>query len=132
MKQVRAYPPNYVELAAAFPWIKGRQGLLYAWGDRVYNPSGITIPPQLWAHEEVHGQQQGDAQGGVEAWWEEYIRDPDSRFHWELEAHRAEFAAYVGNHASRATYLDTLAARLSGPLYGNLLTLDEARKEITA
>lgn len=130
MRIIRAYPPNYPQLSRAFPWIKGRQGLLYAWGDRVYNPSGITIPAALWAHEETHGRQQADAVGGVEAWWQEYIDDPDSRFYWELEAHRAEFATYVGNPASRAAYLDTLAARLSGPLYGNLLTLDEARKEI--
>jgi len=133
MKIITAYPPNFSVLAKRFP-IKGKQGILYAWGDRIYNPSGITIPPWLKAHEGVHGERQGGmCDMGLcwttpAVWWDLYIHDAEFRLREEVLAHRVEWEAYprevsIENHQK---YLDQMAERLSGPIYGDLISKREA------
>lgn len=136
MKIIKAYPPNFSEIAKVFP-VKGKQGILYAWGDRIYNPSGIAIPSYLVAHEEVHGKRQlevpfswsnlVDKDAKVNAWWQAYIDHPEFRLQEEIPAHRAEFRAYRDARTSGVpNYLAMMASRLSGPLYGYLIGFDHA------
>lgn len=132
MKIIKAFPPNFAELSLAFP-IKGVPGILYAWGDTIYNPSGIKVPHQLVAHEEVHGKRQQDHWhsanvGAVDIWWGRYILDPAFRLAEEILAHRAEWRAYEGPDAEM--YLERMAERLSSPLYGYLISRFDAREEI--
>lgn len=136
MKIIKAYPPNFAKLAKAFPYIKGRKGILYSWVDRIYNPSGVVIGPQLMIHEAVHGLQQEEL--GVEKWWEQYIESKEFRFYEEALAHKAEWKAYQENtpeFKDRASYLERhlrqIVDRLSGPLYGNMLGKEECREVIT-
>lgn len=131
MRIVRAFPPNFKRLIEHFP-IQGKPGILYAFGDVLYNPSGVKIPKWVMRHEEVHGKQQNI--DGVADWWDRYILNPAFRLDEELLAHRAEWQSYQGyfkaKHA-RNTYLHKIAVRLSSPLYGNLIDYDRAVKEIS-
>ena len=49
MEIVRDFPPIYDEIKTVFP-MSGR-GVIFAWGNKIYNPSGVYIPLQLIAHE---------------------------------------------------------------------------------
>lgn len=138
MKILKAYPPNFTEIKAAFPAVVGRQGVLYSWGDKVYNPSGITVPEWLMRHEAVHFKQQQELagphealEGAVRKWWDLYIRSMAFRLLMEIPAHQVEYRAYTAlNKDKKKRYLNDIASRLSGPLYGYMLTHDEAVKEI--
>lgn len=127
MKVIRAYPPIYTTLIEHFP-IKGKPGILYAWGDRIYNPSGISVPEWLIAHEEVHGVRQGIADS-ILAWWQRYIASPDFRLAEEVPAHQREWYVINGMKIpgdTKERYLASMAARLSGPLYGSMVSHYEA------
>lgn len=130
MKVIKAYPPNFAELAKHFP-IKGRPGILYAFGDTLYNPSGVKVTPWIMAHEEVHGKRQWEF--GLPAWWATYITHPEWRLKEELLAHQAEmrmFQAHNSGFGVWVHYLNNIATRLSSPLYGSLLSFEEAKRRI--
>lgn len=132
MRIIKAYPPIWSKIAARFPYIKGKQGILYAWGDRLFNPSGIKIGPAVIAHEEVHGERQcGDCIGSdrIYEWWDRYLNDDAFRLDEEVRAHHAEWAVLAMAGAGWDT-LEALARRLSSPLYGNMIGIEEARMEI--
>ena len=119
--------------------------ILFAWGNRIYNPEGADVPKHLHAHEELHGERQlacVGAQGEfeiepgqsrfdpVEAWWRRYIRLPEFRLAEEIPAHRAEYLAICKRHADRnyrARALSQIAMKLAAPLYGSLVTPAQAR-----
>ncbi len=124
---VKDYPPNYDEIATAFGLVHQRVGgILFSYGDRIYNPSGMHIPASLRVHEAVHGRQQGYDPAG---WWERYIDSQAFRLGEEIEAHQAEYR-YVIEHGSRAerrTARKLIAQRLSSPLYGKMIGKSAAR-----
>jgi hypothetical protein len=126
---VVARPPMWAEIDAAFG-VSRKRGILFAWGDRIYNPDGVQIPAQLFAHEAVHGVRQ--EKYGVETWWRDYIGSRPFRFDEELPAHRAEYRylSEQGNRTHRRAALAGVAAKLAAPLYGNLVTLAEAKRAL--
>ena len=129
MQIVEDFPPNIAEIREVFP-LKGRE--LFAYGDIIYNPSGLNIPNELIAHECVHQEQQGE---NVEDWWKKYLTDPAFRYIMELEAHQIEYQVFCDSEKDRnvrAKYLMAIASRLAGPLYGKIVSLKEARKQISA
>jgi len=130
MKQIVVVekPPVYDRCDAAFN-IKGKP-VLFSYGDKIYNPCGVDIPRELLAHEAVHGERQLEL--GVEDWWDNYLADADFRFEEERVAHRAEWLVYSKwcRLEQRGPYLEAVAKRLSGELYGNMATLDEARSAL--
>lgn len=128
---VRERPPLFPAILKAFPEAS-RPGVLFAWGNRIYNPTGAPVTRELHAHEEIHHQQQGDAEPGIIAWWRRYIAEVSFRFEQELPAHVAEYRAWRAGRGgySRAGFLAMLAERLSGPLYGNVVTRQEASARI--
>lgn len=126
MKVIKAYPPNYTKIRAAFPHIAGRTTVIYAYGDRVYCPSGNKLPDSLLAHEAVHGERQGSDPDG---WWAQYMSDGEFRLNEEVLAHRAEYR-FLKRAGAKDT--DYVARRLCSPLYGASLTLDRARELIAA
>ena len=130
MRQLYLYPPNYAEIRRAFPQVRGRT-VVYCYGEVIYNPQRWDMPPQTWAHEAVHSGQQGEDPA---AWWGRYIEDQAFRLDQELPAHRAEYA-YFRERMPAAGRLDDigweLAAKLASPLYGSLLSVDEAKRLIT-
>lgn len=128
-------PPMFAAIDAVFK-VAGRP-ILFAWGDRIFNPLNVAIPAELVAHEAVHGQRQG---GDVEAWWSRYLVDPTFRLAEELPAHVAEFKSLCEQHAPhwhsqngmRKTMAAHVARKLAAPLYGSLITFAAAKREIRA
>jgi hypothetical protein len=116
-------PPNFDIIVRAFPDAT-KPGVLFAYGEDIYNPSGQEIPPALLAHEQVHAQRQlavaHEPRKGVTAWWDLYIADTEFRYQEELFAHAAEFkaqAARLMDRNLRAKLLQSTALRLVAPLY---------------
>ncbi len=98
--------------------------VIFAWGDRIYNPARIDIPGQLLAHEAVHGQRQGN---DVRGWWKRYIKDAEFRLAEEIPAHVAEYQWLVLHAAKNGQLhmrqrkrwlLRQTADRLANPIYG--------------
>ena len=55
MRIIYDRPPLFEEINARF---KLPSGVIFAWGDIIYNPTRVHIPPSLMAHEAVHGRRQ--------------------------------------------------------------------------
>ena len=121
-------PPLFDLIKATFP-LAVRPGTLFSWGDIIYNPGNIAIPASLIAHETIHGWRQG---ADIEGWWRRYLDDPQFRLAEEIPAHIEEYRVICesGGRHERRTGLVSLARRLSGPLYGHLISLDAAKKAI--
>lgn len=127
-------PPNAAAIEIVFPGVcSGVKPIFFCYGDVIYNPSGMVIPPSLIAHEMIHSLQQSEDFHGPKDWWTWYLRAPEFRYRQELEAHRVEFEHYRANNnrAFSRRYLKTVGDRLSGPLYGNLSSARKAREAIT-
>lgn len=130
MNVATAYPPIFDEIAAAFPFAR-KPGVIFAWGDTIYNPSGGLIPAHLMVHEAVHGRRQGGDDLSIRAWWTAYIHEPEFRLEEEIHAHCAELGALAGGgsrHQRRAALAD-VSHRLAAPLYsyGRLMNPTKAR-----
>ena len=114
MKIVVDRPPNYDDIVKVFPRAADK-GVIFAYGDTVYCPSGPVFTPWLLAHEEVHSGQQGQA---VEAWWRAYLCDPTFRYEQELHAHAAELRAQATRNRNEwFRALHRTAHRLIADLY---------------
>ncbi len=147
-----AFPPNIDEIDAVFGPRGGRKDVMYAWGRNIFNPDSVDIPPWIVAHEAVHGWRQlnpvfiapNDPQAQriltapdevkIGMWWSSYLRDKEFRAAEELVAHAAEYRyfhrAHPGDRRLRRLYLTAVAERLSGPLYGHLFRLEQAKQAI--
>lgn len=128
-------PPFWDRILALAPEAE-KGDVIFAFGTVIYRPNICAgLSPPLMAHETVHCDRQMLYPGGVNAWWERYLIDPQFRLDEEVPAHKAELAALwqkVKSPSMRAHWLSRLAARLSGKLYGNLITVAEAKKLLTA
>lgn len=124
------YPPNFRELDAAFNI--GKLDVVFAWGDRIYNPNNTALAPSIIAHEGVHCDRQGSGDPEkLAAWWKRYVEDPAFRLAEEIPAHRAEYhAATNGDRNQRSRALNFVASKLASPLYGGLITQRDAMQAI--
>jgi hypothetical protein len=136
MSVVIDLPPNLDAIDKVIPGVKRNvmkgAPIYFCYGDKIYNPSGVTIAIQLIAHECVHALQTIDA-GGPEKWWDRYLNNRQDRLDFELEAHCVEYEKFIKDNPARAfrrRYLASCAERLAGPLYGNMLKKDEAKRLI--
>lgn len=124
---VADYPPNIDAIREVFPLPKG---VIFTYGHTIYNPAGVHLDRPLIAHESVHMRQQGDDPA---AWWERYLIDPEWRLQQELEAHRVEWHVFrirCFSREKRNRFLFGLATRLASPMYGKLITIKDATREI--
>ena len=129
---VRAFPPNYATLKRAFN-LDPTAGVIFSYGDRIFIPNQRQpLPPQLVAHEAVHGERQLAHPAGVDGWWQEYVANPQFRLDEELPAHRAEYAWHRlhEGRGSRERALTHIALRLSGPLYNRMIDFAKAKELI--
>jgi hypothetical protein len=123
-------PPIFDRILAAFPKA-GEPGVIFAWGNQIFNPSGVAIPPALMAHEGVHGDRQ--EKHGLDVWWESYLMDPEFRYNEELPAHAAEFRVLMPRDRNlRAKLAMATARRLIAPLYnyGSKYSLTTAMRDL--
>lgn len=122
------------EIDAAFN-VRGKP-VIFAWGDVIYAPNRKgELPKSLLVHEAVHGERQKAHEGGIEGWWRRYIAEPRFRLDEEIPAHRAELVHLMTKAkgpSMRAHYLSRVASRIASPLYGNLITIAEAKKLLAA
>lgn len=130
MNQLHCPPPNYAEIRKHLPSADFEAGTNFVYGDTCYCKKPLT--PDGIVHETVHTKQQTDP----EAWWKRYYSDPQFRFSQELEAYQAQWRfvrRYIRNRRTldmAHDFLHSIAADLSGPLYGNLVDYDEAKRLI--
>jgi len=132
MKIAIAMPPNFGEIVAALPEARGPL-TVFCYGDTIYNPGGGRVTAALKAHESVHSVRQGDTEQTIREWWRNYIASAKFRLDEELPAHRAEYAFFCGQERDkekRHRFLVQTAQRLSGPLYGGLISFDTAKHAI--
>ena len=120
-------PPNYEAIKKV---LKITKNTIYCYGDIVYNPSGLPIPDDLMAHEEVHSKQQGEY--GIKLWWDRYLDDKEFRLSQEVEAYKAQAKYTLDNYSRprRREIKKDIITHLSSDLYGNLITKEEAKKII--
>lgn len=130
IEEIKDRPPNYTSIRAVFP-AASNEGVIFAYGDKIYNPSGVKIPKEIIDHELVHCKRQIEM--GVVLWWEKYLDDPAFRYYEEVLAHRAEYKSFCARQTSRnqrRTALKFIAKRLSSSLYGKIVTFDKAKEDI--
>ena len=130
MKIAIAYPPLWERIVAVFPAAR-EGGVIFTFGQTLYNPSNCKVSNVLMKHEEVHAERQGNDFTKIIEWWERYLVDQQFRLDEELPAHRAEYRAYCKRHGSgREKFLHFVAGRLSSSLYGGMVSLAEAKRMV--
>lgn len=124
MNILRGYPPNYKAISKRFD-LRGRKAI-FAYGDRIYNPSNEKIGPSFIVHEEVHQRQQ-EAIGGPEIWWKKYMTDWNFMLEQEYEAYGAQYNWEVENNPKEARRALTFFAEvLSSVMYGKRVDVNRA------
>lgn len=130
MRIITARPPNFSEILQAFP-MAANSGVIFSYAPDIYAPSGRDLPPELLDHESVHIKRQIDM--GVEAWWKYYLIDDEFRYNEELLAHQAEYkklCEMYTDRRSRRSSLKYVAKKLSAPLYGRMISFQQAQEDI--
>lgn len=125
---VKGWPPNIEAIRAVLPVTERN---IFAYGGKIYSPSGGPLSRELIAHERVHFAQQGDE---VELWWENFLKDPEFRLAQEMPAHKAEyteFCRWQKDRNKQMWFLRQLAKRLAAPMYGELIGVKEAMRKIS-
>lgn len=113
------YPPNISEIAKVLPGSMN-YGIIFTYGDTIYNPSRINLTPELMAHEATHGCQQEEM--GADDWWSVYLVSDHFRYEQELEAHTHEYMMYAATHNRHMNrvMLKLVGQKLAAELYGKL------------
>ena len=122
MKIIHQRPPNYKELKEKFEF--DDKITVFAYGDKLYNPSRLRIPIDVMVHEKVHQRQQEEI--GVEVWWRKYLDDVEFRLSQEMEAYRTQYGFVRSKYGEREDYLGKLADVLCSPVYGNIINKEQA------
>ena len=132
MKIIFDYPPNYDRICKYFP-VKNKKGIVFTYGNLLYNPDDGYIPEHLVVHEETHARQQEEHNGGAVGWWEQYFKNAKFRLLQELKAYQNQYQYAVKheNRKMRRVILDRISKDFASDIYGNLLTKKNARKLIT-
>ena len=129
MKVRKSFPPNYKEICKYFP-IEGKTNIVFTYGNTLHNKGGGEITPDLFAHEQTHTRQQNEI--GIEEWWNRYFTDTQFRLEQELEAYQNQYKYAVEhyNRAERRRLLDRISKDLASPIYGGIITKQEAKELI--
>ena len=129
---IKGRPPNFEKIAAVFPGAY-KAGTIFSYGNEIYVTSEHDLTPALFQHEGVHCSRQ--MQMGVDLWWDKYLTDERFRYNEEMIAHQAEYQkAMQGspNRNARRSNLNIIAKRLSSPLYGRMVSFEQAKKDIAS
>lgn len=128
MKIVIEPPPNFGEIVKVLPVVARWRGVLFCYGNTIFNPNGVAVPAEIIAHEEKHSARQGNDPKG---WWDRYLSDVEFRFEQELEGYTAQYRHVLLSHASRhdrRRALKLCAASLAAPIYGAMVSEKRARQ----
>ena len=127
MKIVKEYPPNIDKIREKF---KLHEGVIFTYGDTIYNPDGGFIDRALEIHEETHTKQQGN---NIEEWWDKYLTDDEFRLSQEVEAYRNKYKKMKSNikDVNKLNFrLDLIAKDLASEMYGSIVSYEEAKSLI--
>lgn len=127
MKTSKVPPPNWDKIAEKFHLDWKLDNVIVTYGDVIYCQTELS--DQKLIHETVHVKQQKDF--GVDKWWQAYFDNPNFRLAQEEEAYKAEAEWIKLSHLSRDEKyrrLRRIALDLSGKIYGNIISYDEAIK----
>lgn len=106
--------------------MKPGPGVIYTVGRTIYSPGPLT--GDLLAHEATHTRQQRPWGLGPLLWWTRYMLSPRFRLEQEMQAYAEQFR-YIQARTPRRYHLRVLMAFaeiVSGPMYGSILTPQEA------
>lgn len=130
---VEDWPPNIDEIRGYLPVTRRN---IFAYDGVIYSPGSGELPVELIAHERVHFKQQSDFDGGVVAWWRLFLADPKFRLMMEIPAHRVEWQVWLESgmrsRNQRRVRLKHMAGRLAGAMYGRIISVKDAKREISA
>lgn len=124
-------PPVYDSICRAFNIIP--RNVYFTYGDTLYNPDKLNVPPEIIEHEEVHMRQQNYNNEDASLWWGKYLREPEFRLNQEARGYGRQYEVIcdiIKDRNQRNKYLFQLATSLSGPLYNNIISHSEAMKLI--
>ena len=126
MKILYEYPPNIDKIREVFPLHKG---VIFTYGDTIYNPDKGKITSELIKHEETHEKQQGN---NIDEWWNKYLNDKKFRLEQEIEAYRNQYKYILENYnrQMRKLLLKDIAKHLSSAMYGYLISEEDATEII--
>lgn len=129
MQILNQFPPNIEAIRKRFE-LDGFPTAVFTYGDKLYNPVGLDIPPDLMAHEEVHEKQQAIL--GVQQWWDLYLTDDTFRLSQEVEAYKEQYqhAKENYNRDLRRQVLSHIVHNLSSKLYGKIINKKLAKELI--
>lgn len=123
-------PPNFDAISRRFPGARGH-GVIFAYAPYIYAPhhKPDALPPELIAHESVHIERQ--ERMGVERWWAAYLVNDQFRYVEELLAHRAEYQHLSTlSRQVRRSALKDVAKKLTAPLYGRMVNIEDAMRDL--
>lgn len=128
-KIITARPPNFAAIAQVFPGAYG-EGVIFAYAPDIYAPNHTELPPEILAHEQVHIDRQ--LKQGVKEWWAQYLVDYDFRLEEEILAHQAEYLCLIktASRQVRRSALKAIAKKLASPLYGKMLSFNDATAKL--
>ncbi len=101
------------------------ENTIFAYDNKIY--SNNELPNHLIIHEQTHHKQQD--RDGLEYWVDNYLNNKEYRLTQEIEAYKNQLKS-IKDRNDRAKVWQESARNLSSPLYGNLLTYQEALKAI--
>jgi len=128
-------PPQWILDAVKEKWgVEWNDGIIFTYGDQISNSIG-RMSADLLVHEMNHTKQQLaiDFFDGPDKWWKRYLEDKKFRYEQELECYRLQHKWLKEvNKNKQETWMFTqhYANSLSGPMYGNLVSFDEAMEAI--
>lgn len=79
----------------------------------------------MLVHELTHLEQQ--ERDGLDYWTKNYLNNPEYRLKQELEAYKKQLESIKDRNLKAKVTLKS-ALTLSSPLYGNLLTFEQAKQ----
>lgn len=121
-------PPNIEKIKQAFVL---KKGVVFCYGESLYNPDNLMVSPMLFSHECVHSEQQAEI--GVDKWWKGYLSETAFRLSQEILAYQVQYQTArkgIKDRNKLAKYLMFLAKELSGELYGGIIGFNEALEAI--
>lgn len=129
MQVVQDWPPNRLAIEKKFE-LSDYPDAVFAYGDILYNPSGLPIPEDLMVHEQTHQIQQ--QAWGVQDWWIKYLKDDTFRLTQEVEAYRNQYQFVQNkiNRQQRRRFLQNISKALASSMYGNIIDKKTAQELI--
>lgn len=102
----------------------------FAFSNTIY--SKTELPDHLIVHESVHLKQQGYNIIGAWIWLAFYLCSKRFRYLMEIQAYRKQWQFVKKNYRYnfQIDFLHKVSSDLSGNLYGNIISYDEAKRAI--